>query len=126
MTYKTSNKKVVTVTSKGKIKAVGAGIATITIKAGKKSVKVTVTVPKVQPTKITGVASAKTLKVGKTLTLKPKLYPSGSEATIKYSTSNKKVATVTSKGKITAKKKGTAVNTVKAGSVTTTCTITVK
>ena len=125
-TYKTSNKKVVTVTNKGKIKAVGSGKATITIKAGKKSVKVTVTVPKVQPTKITGVTSAKTLKVGKTLTLKPKLYPAGSEATIKYTTSNKKVATVTAKGKITAKKKGTAVITVKAGSVTATCTITVK
>lgn len=126
VTYKTSNKKVVTVTSKGKITAKASGKATITVKSGKKSVKITVTVPKVQPTKISGIPASKTLKKGKTLTLKPKLLPAGSEATIKYSTSDKKVAAVTSKGKITAKKKGKAVITVKAGKVTAKCTITVK
>lgn len=44
VTYKTSNKKVVTVSSKGVIKAKKKGKATITVKSGKKSAKVTVTV----------------------------------------------------------------------------------
>ncbi|MFR7388606.1 MAG: Ig-like domain-containing protein [Blautia faecis] len=35
---------------------------------------------------------------------------------VTYTTSNKKVATVTAKGVITAKKKGTATITVKSGS----------
>lgn len=84
------------------------------------------TVAAVQPTKITGIPTAKTLKVGKSLTLKPKFSPKGSEATVKYSTSNKKVAVVSTKGKITAKKKGTAVITIKAGKAKATCKITVK
>lgn len=125
-TYKSSNKKVATVNSKGQVVAKASGKAIITIKVGKKSVKVTVTVPKIQPTRITGVISSKTLKKGRTLTLKPKLSPKGSEATIKYTSSDKKVAVVNSRGKITAKKKGTAVITVKAGKVTATCKITVK
>lgn len=126
VTYKTSNKKIVTVDAKGNIKAVKAGTAVITIKSGSKSVKVTVTVPSIQPTKITGVPSSKTLKKGKTYTLKPKLSPKGAESKITYTSSNKKVATVNNKGKITAKAKGTAVITVKAGKITTTCKITVK
>ena len=126
VTYKTSDKKVATVTAKGKITAKASGRAVITVKAGRKTVKVTVTVPKVQPTKITGVPTKRNLKVGKSLTLKPKLLPAGAEATIKYSTSSKKIATVTAKGKITAKKKGTAVITVTAGKVKVQCKITVK
>ena len=46
VTYKTSNKKIVTISSKGVITAKKAGKATITIKAGKKSFKVKVTVKK--------------------------------------------------------------------------------
>lgn len=46
VTFKSSNKKVVTVTKKGVIKAKKAGKATITVKAGKKTAKVKVTVKK--------------------------------------------------------------------------------
>lgn len=126
VTYKTSDKKVATVNSKGQVEAKKSGTATITITSGKKSVKVKVTVKAVQPTKITGIPTSKTLKKGKSLTLKPKLSPKGSEAVIKYSSSNKKIAAVNSKGKITAKKKGTAVITVTAGKVKVSCTITVR
>ena len=75
---------------------------------------------------MTGVPATKTLKKGKSFTIKAKLTPSGAEATIKYSSSNKKIATVNSKGKVTAKKAGTVTITVKAGNVTKTCVITVK
>ena len=42
--YRSSNKKVATVSKSGKVKGVKKGTATITIKSGKISVKVTVTV----------------------------------------------------------------------------------
>ena len=126
VTYTTSNKKVATVSSKGVVVAKASGTTKITVKSGSKKFIVTVVVQKTPPTKISGIPATKTLKKGKTLTLKPKLLPSGSEATIIYKSSNTKVATVTSKGKITAKKAGKATITVKAGSVTAQCVITVK
>ena len=44
VTYKSSNKKVVTVTASGKVTAKKRGKAVITVKSGKKSVKVSVRV----------------------------------------------------------------------------------
>jgi uncharacterized protein YjdB len=44
----------------------------------------------------------------------------------KFTSSNKKIATVNSKGKITAKKKGTAYITVKTNGIKLKCKITVK
>ncbi len=126
LTFTSSNKKVATVSKDGTITAKKAGKANITVKAGKKKVTVKVTVQAPAPTGINGVPATKTLKKGKSLTIKPKLIPSGAEAKITYSSSNKKVATVNAKGKVTAKRKGTAVITVKAGSIVCTCEIIVK
>ena len=55
-----------------------------------------------------------TLKKGKSFTLKTKVSVSGKKVSkaVTYKTSNKKVATVNAKGKITAKKNGKAVITV--------------
>ena len=80
----------------------------------------------VKTTKITGVAKKTRLKKGKTLTLKPAVTPLTSLQKVTYKSSNKKVATVTSKGVIRARKKGTTVITVKSGSKTVKCRITVK
>ena len=63
-----------------------------------------------------------TLTAGKSATIKLR---NAKASKVKWSTSNKKVATV-SKGKITAKKKGTATITAKYGSKKYKCTITVK
>ena len=126
LTFTSSNKKVATVSKDGTITAKKAGKANITVKAGKKKVTVKVTVQAPAPTGINGVPATKTLKKGKSFTIKPKLTPSGAEAKITYSSSNKKVATVNAKGKVTAKGKGTAVITVKAGSIVRTCEIIVK
>lgn len=126
VTYASSNKKVATVSAKGVVKAKAPGKAKITVKSGSKKVTVTVTVPKPAATKIAGVSKKATLKVGKTKTLKPKLSPSGSTGKLTYSSSNKKVASVSSKGKITAKKKGTAVINVKCGKLSAKCKVTVK
>ena len=56
-----------------------------------------------------------TLEKGKTLQLTATLRPKNSTQAVKWSTSNKKIATVNSKGKVTAKKAGTATITAKSG-----------
>lgn len=126
ITYSSSNKSIATVNSKGKITAKKSGTAKITVKSGSKKVTVKVTVPKVETKAVNNVPAELSIKLKKTYTLKPKLSPSNSEEKITYSSSNKKVATVSSKGKITAKKKGTTVITVKSGKKTAKCKVTVK
>ncbi len=104
--WSTSNKKVATVNSKGKVTAKKKGTATITAKVGNKKYKCKIKVEKPTINK-----NSKTLNVGEKYTLKIK----GTSQKVKWSTSNKKVATVNSKGKVTAKKKGTATITAKVG-----------
>ncbi len=134
--WKSSNTKVATVTSKGKITGKKAGTAkiTVTLKSGK-TAKVTVKVQKakVATTKIS--VAGKTLKIsgnkltlkkGKSETLVTTLTPLTSADKVTYTTSNKKIVTVTKAGKITAKKKGKAKITVKAGKKKVVITVTVK
>ena len=64
----------------------------------------------------------KTLRVGDKYTLKI----TGTSKKVKWKSSNKKVATVNSKGKVKAKKKGTATITAKVGGKKYKCKITVK
>ena len=80
----------------------------------------------VKTKKIKGVPKKLTLKRKKSKTLKPVLTPKNSTQKITFKSSNKKVATVNAKGKITAKKKGTAVITVKSGKITAKCKVKVK
>lgn len=63
-----------------------------------------------------------TLIKGKSTTLKIK----GTKQKVKWTSSKKSVATVSSKGKVTAKKKGTAVITAKVGNQKYTCKVTVQ
>lgn len=126
ISYSSSNKKVATVSSKGIIKGIKAGTTKITVKSGTKKFVVTVTVPKTATKKITGVKSAISLKRGKTYKLKPKKVPANCDYKISYNSSNKKVATVTSKGVITARKKGSTTITIKSGKISVKCKVTVK
>ena len=132
VTYKTSNKKVATVNAKGKITAKKKGTATITIYSKtdkKKTCKIKVTVG----TPVTKVKLNKTkanLNVGKSLTLKTTLSPKKpSNKGIIWKSSNTKIATITSKGVVKAKKAGTVkiTATAKDGSgKKATCKVTVK
>lgn len=127
---KTSNAKVAAVSnSTFKITAKKAGKATITItmKSGA-SADVTVTVKKgkITTTKITGIQKSITLKKGKKLTLKPVLNPITSSDKVTYSSSNKKIASVSAKGVVKASKKGKVTIKVKSGKKTVTCKVTVK
>ena len=91
---------------------------TITLASGKKQV-ISVTVQKttVRTTKITGMKSSVTVARNKKLTLKPVISPITFQEKVTYSSSNKKIVTVNSKGVITGKKKGTAYITVKSGKI---------
>lgn len=126
VTYSSSNKKVATVSSKGVIKAKKAGTAKITVKSGKKKVVVTVKVTGVKTTNLSGVPAGKTVSKGKSFKIKAIATPKNTDEKITFKSSNKKVATVTSKGVVKGLKKGAATITVQSGSKKMTCKVTVK
>lgn len=132
VSYKSSNKKIVKVTKKGKLKALKNGKATITVtsKADKKKKATIKVVVKTPVTKVKLNQKEISLTEGETAVVKATVSPK--KATIKkvsYKSSNKAVAKVNSKGKITAVAEGTAVITVtsKDGNAKkATCKVTVK
>ena len=126
VTWKSSNTKVATVSSTGKVKGIKAGTATITctsVALGLKTTcKVTVGYVKLDQTEVT-------VKKGKTVTLTPTVYPSSLEdKSVTWESSDTKIATVTSEGKVKGVKAGTATITCtsNATGLSTTCTVTVK
>ena len=76
--------------------------------------------------KITGVPKKLTIKLKKSATLKPVVTPISNTDKVTYTSSNKKVVTVSTKGVLKAKKAGKATITVKCGDVSVKCTVTVK
>ena len=117
VTYKTSNKKIATVNAKGKITAKKKGTVKIYVisKANKKK-KCTITVTVGTPvTKVKLNKTKSTMTVGKKQTLKATVTPKkASSKAVVWKSSNKKVATVTSKGVVKAKKAGTVTITATA------------
>ena len=120
--WTSDNPSVVTVTSDGRITAVGKGKATITATSSTGLYATCVvnvdTVeqekPRVNSVKIDDIS----LNYKKSTTLKPTIKADdGVKYTVKYSSSNTKVATVDKNGKVTATKRG-------SGSATITCTVT--
>ena len=127
ITWKSSNKDVVTVDSEGKVEAVGVGNATITATAVGKSdsVKITVNNPL---KKITVDPATLTLKKGTSKTLSVKYDPADTtdNKAVTWESSDKSVATVDANGKVTALKDGSATITAKVGKLTATCALTVQ
>lgn len=115
--YSTSKKSVATVDSKGKIKAKAAGTATITVTSKSNSkVKATCKVTVKQPVKKIQISkNVLAVQKGKTVNIKATVKPkNASNKKLKYKTSNKKNATVNSKGKVKGIKNGTVTITVTA------------
>lgn len=116
-TWSSSSAKVAKVSASGKVTAVGKGTVTITAKIGTKkyTCKVTVETPSISKTSLRlAKDSSYTLKVN------------GTSRAVTWSTSSKTVAAVSSSGRVTAKKNGTATITAKIGSKKYTCKITVE
>ncbi len=119
--YTSSNAKVAAVNkTTGVVTAKAKGTAVITATCGDYTATCTVTVK--TPTLKLAKTSA-SIKVGKKTTIKATATPTG---TVKYTSSNKKIATVSSKGVVTGKKKGTAKITVTCNGVSKTFKVTVK
>lgn len=129
----TKSKKYATLKAKGNTATIKAkkkvGKVKVTVKVG--SVKKTKTIQVVNPVKSIKLnAKKKTLKVKKSFKLKAVIGPkNATNKKVTYKSSNKKVATVNSSGKVTAKKKGKATITVTSKSnpkVKAKCKIVVK
>lgn len=128
LTYSSSDAKIVSVDAEGNVTPLKAGTATIIVKASAKNYKdatasVNVTVIKkvlnVTKTSVTKTEGNKAFSLGVKTNVK---------ATVTYKTSNKNVATVNKKGKVTVKGPGRAVITVTgkaSGRATETVKITV-
>ena len=125
VTWSSSDETVATVSEDGTVTGIKEGTAVITATAGNVKAECTVTV-KVPATKITLNTVKKSLKPGKSFTLKATVAPSDTTDAVEWSSSNAKVAKVSENGTVTAVKEGTAVITAKAGNVEATCTVTVK
>ena len=96
-------------------------------KGAKATVKITVQKQKVATKKLKATVSTKQiLKKGKKVKLKVAKTPFTAQDTVKWTSSNKKIATVTSKGVVKGLKKGTATITAKAGKKVVRFKITVK
>lgn len=115
--WSSDKKNIATVSSKGIVKAQNQGTAIIKAVNGKKSYKCTVIVevPKMSKTSVS-------LDVGENYQLKV----NGTKQKVTWKSSNKSIATVSSKGKVSAKKTGKATITAAVGGKKYTSKITVK
>lgn len=120
VTWKSSNTKIATVDGNGKVTAVAAGTATITCtakadKSKSATCKITVTNPAVKVTKLSMNKTSVDLLKGKTVQLKVTVTPSNAtNKAVTWTSSNKKIATVTSNGLVKAVGTGTVTITAKA------------
>lgn len=132
VSWKSSDPSVLRVLSNGKVVAVGQGEAVITASIGEATSSVTITVTGEQPSEsgLTGVSLDRytlTLYAGEeaeqlTATLKPE----GTEATIRWTSSNQTAATVSQDGKVTPLAAGVTVVTAAAGDYRASCIVTVQ
>lgn len=132
VSWESSDTSVLRVLSNGKVVAVGQGEAVITASIGEATSSVTITVTGEQPCEsgLTGVSLDRytlTLYAGEeaeqlTATLKPE----GTEATIRWTSSNQTAATVSQDGKVTPLAAGVTVVTAAAGDYRASCIVTVQ
>lgn len=136
LNYRSGNSKVVSVNAKGQITAKKKGTATVSVKTTdgtnivvyyRVTVKQLVTSVKLNKKAISLKAKGKAKQ--KTYTLKATVSKDANNKKVKWTTSNKKVAVVNSKGKVTAKKKGTcyiSVSSTDGSRKSAKCKVTVK
>lgn len=128
--WTSSNTKIVTVDNTGKVTAVNAGTATITVTTvdGNKTASCTITAPPVNVSSISLNKDKDYLSEGNSDTLTATIVPSNAtNKTITWSSSDNKIATVNSAGKITAVSDGIAIISAATvdGNKTASCTVVV-
>lgn len=132
--WTSSNKKLIIITGNKtgtcKIKAAnktGKAKITITLESGlKKTINVTVQKKSITATTIKNVPKNITLNKKQTYQLKPEIEPITYTGKAKYKSSNKKIAKVSSTGKITAIRSGKAKITISAGKKKIICNVLIK
>lgn len=122
--YSTSNKKIATVNKKGVVSAKRAGTVKVKVKYKKSVRNITI---KVKKARLSLNKKSATLTVGQNFTLKAFANKSGvNNKSVKWSTSNKNVATVNKNGVVNAKKAGTTKVTCSTSIGKVACTVNVK
>jgi uncharacterized protein YjdB len=126
ISWKSSNTSVATISSSGKITALREGVTIITATVDGKSASTKVYVDNnvVSVLKITLNKSYLDLDINETYTLRATITPSNATyKNVTWKSSNTSVATVNSKGEVTARKGGTAIITATADGISVSCTI---
>ena len=128
--YLTDDSSVLTVSSSGVVQAVGVGTATITAAAGNQICAYTIVVSMDSSMIVTEMdlaLSSNTIYVGNSVSASLQVRPSSASnyATVTLTSSNEKVATVNSFGRVTGVAPGKATITATCGSVVATTTVTV-
>ena len=132
VSWESSDTSVLRVLSNGKVVAVGQGEAVITASVGECTSSVTITVTGEQPgeSSLTGVSLDRytlTLYAGEEAEqLAATLKPEGTEATIRWTSSNQTAVTVSQDGKVTPLAAGVTVVTAAAGDYRASCIVTVQ
>lgn len=126
LTWSISDNSIATVYQNGMITGKSVGYADLKVKADNGVYAMCrVSVYRPTPSSVS-MKSSLAMNVGDTYTLSPTVYPSNSQYTLTWTSSNTNVATVSSSGKVTAKSAGTANITVKTDNgKTATCNVTV-
>ena len=105
-------------------KSAGKAYISITLRSGlRRNITVLVQKSSIRTTSISGVEKKKTLRKGQNMTLRPEILPISSVEKVTYSSSNRKVASVNSRGVVKALNPGTAKITVKSGNKRAVCIV---
>lgn len=128
--YLTDDSSVLTVSNSGVVQAVGVGTATITAAAGNQICAYTIVVSMDSSMIVTEMdlaLSSNTIYVGNSVSASLQVRPTSASnyATVTLTSSNEKVATVNSFGRVTGVAPGKATITATCGSVVATTTVTV-
>lgn len=129
LTWKSSDNSVVTVSSIGKIDAVGEGEATVTVTTAnglQATCDITVKPKGIPATSVTVTPASVSLTPGQTAQLSMVILPENvTNPFVTWSSNNRKVATVDSDGNVTAVADGTCIITAQCGSARGTCVVSV-